>query len=160
MLSIVDIIETLSRLLWTFSCMRVTGLLTSTVLICVAFRFRIQDLQPGKEYSVCLLVHLVQLDMLNGSPSQPTTFVTPPCQPDQPQPPRVVQKTRTSMQLKWSATADNGAPVQHYILEWDLGQGNWTEIFRTRTKQHNLAKLQPATTYKFRLCAVNECGKR
>lgn len=118
---------------------------------------RIQDLQPGKEYSVCLLVHL---DELRGQASEPTTFLTPPCRPEAPQPPRLIQKNRLSLQLRWQAAVDNGAHIQQYILECDSGTGVFSEAFRTRLKQHNLSRLQPGTSYRFRLAAVNECGRR
>ncbi|KAE8744685.1 hypothetical protein FOCC_FOCC008688, partial [Frankliniella occidentalis] len=117
---------------------------------------RIQDLQPGKEYSVCLLVHL---DELRGQASEPTTFTTPACRPEAPQPPRLIQKNRFGLQLRWQAAVDNGAHIQQYILECDNGTGVFSEAFRTRAKQHNLSRLQPGTAYRFRLAAVNECGR-
>ncbi|PSN41619.1 hypothetical protein C0J52_17774, partial [Blattella germanica] len=62
----------------------------------IALSCRIQDLRPGTEYSVCLQVHFEELQ---GSATEPTTFTTPPCEPDQPQPPKLISRTRTSLQL-------------------------------------------------------------
>lgn len=118
---------------------------------------RIQDLRPGQEYSVCLQVHL---DELQGSASDPIKFTTPTCEPDQPQPPKLLSRTKNSLQLRWNAVNDNGSHIQYYILEYDDGKGGeFVELHKSRGKQHTLQKLQPATMYKFRLAALNEVGK-
>lgn len=118
---------------------------------------RIEDLKPGQEYSVCLQVHL---DELQGAASDPITFTTPPCEPEQPQPPKLLNRSKTSLQLRWNAATDNGSHILQYILEYDEGKGGgFSELFKHRGKQFNLTKLQPSTVYKFRLAAVNECGK-
>lgn len=118
---------------------------------------RIQDLRPGQEYFVCVQVHW---DEIQGNASEPLTFVTPPCEPDQPQPPKLISRTRSSLQLRWNTATDNGSHIICYILEFDEGKnGDFTELSRGKGKQHNLQKLLTATTYKFRLAAVNECGK-
>lgn len=118
---------------------------------------RIRDLKPGQEYSVCLQVHYEELQ---GSATDPVKFTTPPCEPDQPQPPKLHQRQKTSIQLKWSNVNDNGSHITNYILEYDEGKcGEFVEFHRSRLKQYTLHKLQPATAYKFRLAAVNEIGK-
>lgn len=118
---------------------------------------RIQDLKPGQEYSVCLQVHY---DELQGSATDPIKFTTPPCEPDQPQPPKLIHRSKNSVQLRWSAANDNGSHILHYVLEYDDGKGGeFMEYFKSRGKQHTLQKLQPATNYRFRLAAVNEVGK-
>ncbi|XP_049774284.1 fibronectin type-III domain-containing protein 3A isoform X1 [Schistocerca cancellata] len=118
---------------------------------------RIQDLRPGTEYSVCVAV---SLDDLKGSVSIPTTFRTPPCEPEQPLPPKLISRSRTSLLLRWSPTGDNGSHITHYILEYDEGKGGgFVEAYKNRGKQHNMLKLQPSTCYRFRLAAVNEYGK-
>ncbi|XP_021928755.1 fibronectin type-III domain-containing protein 3A isoform X2 [Zootermopsis nevadensis] len=123
----------------------------------VSLSCRIEDLRPGTEYSVCLQV---QLEELQSSVSEPTTFVTPACEPDQPQPPKLITRSRTSLQLRWNGSADNGSHITHYILEYDEGRDEgFVEVFKSRGKQHNLAKLQASTGYKFRLAAVNAYGK-
>ncbi|XP_072388765.1 fibronectin type-III domain-containing protein 3A isoform X2 [Diabrotica undecimpunctata] len=118
---------------------------------------RIQDLKPGQEYSVCVQVHL---DELQGSASDPVKFITPACEPDQPQPPKLLNRTKNSLQLRWNAVNDNGAHIQHYILEYDEGKGGeFVEFYKGKSKTHTLQKLLPATVYTFRLAAQNEVGK-
>ncbi|KAK7863661.1 hypothetical protein R5R35_006188 [Gryllus longicercus] len=118
---------------------------------------RIQDLRPGTEYSVCLQVHC---DELTGSASEPTTFVTPPCEPDTPLPPKMFSRSRTHLSLRWNAPVDNGSQITQYILEFDEGKGkDFVEVYKNRGKQHKVMKLQDSTCYRFRLAAVNECGK-
>ncbi|XP_044268751.1 fibronectin type-III domain-containing protein 3A isoform X2 [Tribolium madens] len=118
---------------------------------------RIRDLKPGQEYSVCLQVHY---DELQGAATDPVKFTTPPCEPDQPQPPKLHQRQKTSLQLKWNSVNDNGSHITNYILEYDEGKGgDFVEFHRGRVKQYTIHKLQPATPYKFRLAAVNEIGK-
>ncbi|XP_022918886.1 fibronectin type-III domain-containing protein 3A isoform X3 [Onthophagus taurus] len=120
---------------------------------------RIQDLKPGQEYSVCLQVHLEELQ---GSATEPIKFTTPPCEPDQPQPPKLVSRSKNSLQLRWNHVNENGSQIIHYILEYDEGKnGEFIEIHKSKGKHHNhhLQKLQPSTSYKFRLAVLNEIGK-
>ncbi|KAI5705127.1 hypothetical protein M8J76_013911 [Diaphorina citri] len=119
---------------------------------------RIQDLKPGTDYAVCVQVHLEEIV---GIASEPTLFTTPPCEPDQPNPPKLVTKTRTSLALKWNAAVDNGAHVMHYILESDQGNatGDFKEISKSKNKNFTLSKLTPSTCFRFRLAAVNQHGK-
>ncbi|CAG9863441.1 unnamed protein product [Phyllotreta striolata] len=118
---------------------------------------RIQDLKPGQEYSVCLQVYL---DEIQGSATDPVKFVTPACEPDQPQPPKLLSRTKNSLQLRWNAVNDNGSHINSYVLEYDEGKGgDFVEFYRGRSKTHSLQKLLPATAYTFRLAAVNEVGK-
>ncbi|XP_033150638.1 fibronectin type-III domain-containing protein 3A isoform X2 [Drosophila busckii] len=119
----------------------------------------VQDLQPGQEYLVRLQVHYQQLQ---GSVSEPTEFRTPGCEPDAPLPPKLVSRTKSSINLRWSAPAANGAAIQQYILEYDEGRGNalhFVELAKTKAKHYVLNKLQPSTVYSFRLAAVNEHGQ-
>lgn len=118
---------------------------------------RIQDLRPGQEYSACVQVHWEDIP---GTESDILKFTTPPCEPDQPQPPKLISRTKNSLQLRWNAVNDNGSHILHYILEYDDGKGGeFMELYKSRGKQQTLQKLQPATIYKFRLAAVNEVGK-
>ncbi|XP_055305314.1 fibronectin type-III domain-containing protein 3A-like isoform X5 [Sitodiplosis mosellana] len=118
---------------------------------------RIRDLRPGQEYYVCLQVYL---EGLNGSPSEAAVFVTPSCEPDQPIPPKLLARSKNSLQLRWNAPNDNGAHIQQYVLECDDGKGEeFVEICKTRGKQFNLQKLQPSTEYTLRLAAINERGR-
>ncbi|XP_017474782.1 PREDICTED: fibronectin type-III domain-containing protein 3A [Rhagoletis zephyria] len=133
----------------------------------------VQDLQPGQVYIVRLQVHY---EKLQGSASDPTEFTTPPCEPDQPMPPKLVMRTKNSLHLRWTNPSSNGSPIQHYILEYDEGKTNFTsagrsarqnsgseglnfvEATKTKGKHYTLTKLQPSTLYYFRLAAVNDVG--
>jgi hypothetical protein len=95
--------------------MKFKSIYSGTSLSC-----RIRDLRPGQEYSVCLQVHY---DELQGSATDPLKFTTPPCEPDQPQPPKLHQRQKTSLQLKWNNVNDNGSHITSYILEYDEGIG-------------------------------------
>lgn len=118
---------------------------------------RIRDLRPGQEYYVCLQVYL---EGLSGSASEAAVFETPSCEPDQPLPPKLISRLKNSLQLRWNAPTDNGAPIQQYVLECDDGKGkDFVEICKTRGKQYSLQKLQPSTAYTFRLAAINERGR-
>lgn len=118
---------------------------------------RIRDLRPGQEYYVCLQVHFQEL---NGSPSEAAVFTTPPCEPDEPPPPKLLARSKNSLQLRWNAPNDNGSHIQQYVVEFDDGKGkDFIEIGKTKGKQYSLQKLQPSTWYTFRLAAINECGK-
>ena len=80
--------------------------------------------------------------------------------------------------MRWNAPNDNGAHIQHYILEEDrtyqptYGLGSacnvdaysspsraFVEVFRGRSKNFNMTKLQSSTTYRFRLIAESELGR-
>ena len=108
-------------------------------------------------------VHAVLKSLnLKGGVSDTVSFVTAPCEPDQPVAPKLVTRSKTSIQLKWNSPNDNGAHIQHYILESDEGSsisGHFSQIFEGRSKSFNVQKLQPSTPYKFRLVAVNELGR-
>lgn len=119
---------------------------------------RIQDLRAGQEYHVCLSSHL--LDGIKGSETEPVVFKTPAREPDQPGQPKVLSKTKNSIQLRWNAPADNGSHIVHYILEMSTDpDGEFTEVCKTKGKQFSVPKLTPATWYAFRLAAVNDCGR-
>ncbi|XP_065079056.1 fibronectin type-III domain-containing protein 3A isoform X3 [Ochlerotatus camptorhynchus] len=128
----------------------------------------VQDLRPGQEYTVRLQVYL---DQLHGSPTEPTVFQTPACEPDVPKAPTLIARTKNSLQLRWNAATDNGAHITNYILEYDNGKYNgmihlinsqncdFVEVCKTKGKQFTVNKLHPSTSYIFRLSAVNECGR-
>uniref|UniRef100_A0A182VV06 Fibronectin type-III domain-containing protein n=1 Tax=Anopheles minimus TaxID=112268 RepID=A0A182VV06_9DIPT len=139
---------------------------------------KVQDLRPGQEYTVRLQVYL---DQLHGSPTEPTVFNTPCCEPDVPSQPKLIARTKNSLQLRWNAPSDNGSHIIHYILEYDNGKGDgvmqqqhqqqqqsmqqqhmgyeFIEVCKTKSKQFHVNKLQPSTYYAFRLSAVNEYGR-
>lgn len=114
-----------------------------------------RDLRPGCEYSVCLQI---RAGSLTGAASEAATFRAPAAPPDRALPPRAQHRSRSAVQLRWSAPHDNGARILHYSLEMDSGEG-FVEIATPRTRQHSVANLRPQTRYRFRLAAVNECGR-
>lgn len=40
------------------------------------------------------------------------------------------------------------------------GKDNWCEVFCGRSKQYNINKLKPQTTYHIRIAAINDYGQR
>ena len=84
------------------------------------------------------------------------SFQTQACEPDQPFPPKLIQRSKTSINLRWNAPSDNGAHIQVYVLEYDEGKGDrFVECFTGRAKSYNVTKLQSSTQYRFRLYAVS-----
>ncbi|XP_066978126.1 fibronectin type-III domain-containing protein 3a isoform X2 [Macrobrachium rosenbergii] len=120
-------------------------------------KLTLSDLKPATDYKVYL--QCVCGDV-RGDPSNVTTFHTQPTVPDSPQIPKVIQKTKTSLQFRWCPVKDNGSRVTSYILEICGGNSSdWTEVFKGRGKQFTVNKLLPNTCYRARLAAVNEQGK-
>lgn len=113
-------------------------------------------MRPGTEYSVCVSARLDETNV--GRPSEPEVLFTPACKPDSPPLPKLASRSRNALTLKWGAPADNGAHIDHYVVEWEVN-GQWTEVARSKSKQAHIAKLQPATPFKFRVAAVNQYGK-
>ncbi|XP_066904010.1 fibronectin type-III domain-containing protein 3A [Halyomorpha halys] len=120
-----------------------------------ALSCRIEDLKPGTEYSVRVSA---RLENLVGCASEATLLVTPPCKPDAPLAPKLSSRSRNSITLKWSAALDNGGHIDHYVVEWEQN-GSWSEVAKSKSKQAHIPKLQPATSYCFRIAAVNQYGK-
>ncbi|KAK7020755.1 Fibronectin type 3 domain [Halocaridina rubra] len=97
---------------------------------------------------------------VKGDPCSVTTFQTHSTVPDAPQVPRLINKTKTSLQYRWGNVKENGARITAFILEVCGGNYNdWTEVFRGRVKQYTVNKLQHNTCYRVRLAAVNEHGR-
>lgn len=118
---------------------------------------RIQDLRAGQEYHVCLAAHL---DDVHGETTDPVLFRTPAREPDAPGQPKVLAKTKNSLQLRWNAPLDNGSHIIHYTLEMSTdADREFTELCKIKGKQFTVSKLTPATWYTFRLAAVNDCGR-
>ena len=108
------------------------------------------DLRPNTEYHVRVHASLKARN-LKGGASDTVSFVTKACEPDQPQPPKLTQRSKTSLHLRWNAPADNGRHILHYKLEYDEGQaGHFVACYEGRAKQCNVSRLQPSTIYKFR----------
>lgn len=119
---------------------------------------RIQDLRAGEDYHVCLTAHL---DDVQGETTDPVPFKTIAREPDAPGTPKVLAKTKNSLQLRWHPGADNGAHILHYVLEMHGEvEREFIELCKVqKSKQFTVSKLNPATWYTFRLAAVNEYGR-
>ena len=122
------------------------------------------DLRPHTEYHIRVHAILKRIN-LKGGASDTVSFETSACEPDQPAIPKLVNRSKTSIQLRWNPPNDNGAHISHYIFESDDATsisgptGQFTPIYEGRAKSFCVQKLQPSTPYKFRLIAVNEFGK-
>jgi len=123
------------------------------------------DLRPHTEYHIRVHAVLKRINLKGGS-SDTVSFQTNACEPDQPAIPKLINRSKTNIQLRWNPPHDNGAHISHYILECDdassiSGQtpGQFTTVYEGRAKSFCVQKLQPSTPYKFRLIAVNEHGK-
>ncbi|GFR67277.1 fibronectin type-III domain-containing protein 3a [Elysia marginata] len=118
----------------------------------------LQDLIPYTEYN--LKCCAVLGEELKGALTKPVGFRTLQCEPEAPLPPKMVQKTKTSLALKWNAACDNGSKVTTYLLEWDQGTGedSFKEVYSGQQRQYKLVRLNASTKYMFRLAAVNAFG--
>lgn len=115
------------------------------------------DLQPGMDYWIRVSA---LVDELKVKDAPVVEFRTDACRPGTPFSPKLQNRTRNSLLLRWSSPADNGSPIVHYILECDDGSGNdrFSEAYRGRNKQFTISKLQSSTCYAIRLAACNEIG--
>ena len=60
------------------------------------------------------------INSYKGEYTIPIPFITEPCEPDRPTPPKVlVGYLKDSLTLQWTAPYDNGSKILNYILEYD-----------------------------------------
>uniref|UniRef100_A0A6A7G3P9 Fibronectin type-III domain-containing protein 3A-like isoform X1 n=1 Tax=Hirondellea gigas TaxID=1518452 RepID=A0A6A7G3P9_9CRUS len=141
----------------------------------------LHDLKPGFEYSV-------QIWCLCGSVRGSTAsvelvFYTPSTVPEKPGPPRLINKTKNNLHIKWvSPRDDGGARITGHVLELMESTGcaadcsnngaatddgytratgaahQWREVYRGRGREFTVNKLTPATGYRLRIAAVNQNG--
>lgn len=117
---------------------------------------KLEDLKPATEYLLCIQAHL---DDIRGSPSPSVEFKTSCCEPDTPQPPKLVSRTKNTIVVKWNAPSDNGSKITCYMLEYDQGNdGQFVPVFTGLQKQFKVSKLAASTVYSFRLAATNAVG--
>ncbi|XP_029462382.1 fibronectin type-III domain-containing protein 3A-like [Rhinatrema bivittatum] len=118
--------------------------------------FNLSDLRPATDYHVRVSATCSSLE---GSVSELVSFTTKCCEPDPPAPPKLVNKTKSSLNLQWKASNDNGCKITSFLLEWDEGKhGIFKECYFGHLKQYKLTKLSPSTKYSFRLAAKNDIG--
>ena len=81
--------------------------------------------------------------------------------PSQPNPPKVGNRAKNNLTLRWNAPPDNGAAITQYELEWDQCRGEWEQIYCDKAKQYkHVHRFTPGSHAQFRLRACNEVGWR
>ncbi|XP_023680192.1 fibronectin type III domain-containing protein 3B isoform X2 [Paramormyrops kingsleyae] len=115
------------------------------------------DLRPATDYHVRVIA---VCNTVRGSCSEPGAFSTLNSFPDAPLPPKLSNKTKSSLTLQWKAPADNGSKITSYVLEWDEGKKNnvFRECYFGSQRHHKLTRLCPALAYTFRVAAQNDVG--
>eukprot|EP00794_Sanderia_malayensis_P011063 gene11063-12231_t len=115
-------------------------------------------LTPGASYDFRL--HVI-IEEKHGKHSEVATVQLPCAIPSAPNLPKVTQKTKTSLLIRWSAPNDGGSAITTYSLEWNHGKpkSQFEEVYNGLQRQYKLShKLPPSTLCKFRLRASNEVG--
>lgn len=85
----------------------------------------------------------------------------PALRPAKPLPPKVSNRGKNNLTLRWNAPADNGSAITHYDLEWDQCKGQWDKLVSDKAKQYKLVhKFLPASHAQFRIRASNSIGTR
>ncbi|THD23837.1 hypothetical protein D915_005369 [Fasciola hepatica] len=135
----------------------------------------LQDLRPGSDYYVkaCCVYSGIR-----GQFSAIVRFTTEPSEPSAPRSLTVIGHTRTTLQVKWSAAADNGSRITAYRLEYARGNPalsrsshyrdgltdetttalHFVEAFHGLAKSYKLTQLTPSTEYLLRVMAENSFG--
>ncbi|XP_028742243.2 fibronectin type III domain containing protein 3C1-like isoform X2 [Peromyscus leucopus] len=116
----------------------------------------LQDLQPCTVYFV--RVTTIR-DAQHRSVSEVVSFTTPGCEPDPPLAPKLISRSKNSLNLQWKGSNDNGSKISSFLLEWDEGKGEeFKSCYSGPMKQHKIFKLTASTKYSFRLAAKNNFG--
>ncbi|CAG0916270.1 unnamed protein product [Notodromas monacha] len=117
---------------------------------------KLTDLKPATEYYIC--IQAVYEDV-RGRMSDTVTFSTAGCEPDAPAPPKLQQRSKYALQLKWHPPTENGGKLIKYILESDEGRnGVFNVAYEGPQRGCRLTKLSPAMSLRLRLAAVNKFG--
>uniref|UniRef100_A0AC34GPF1 Twitchin n=1 Tax=Panagrolaimus sp. ES5 TaxID=591445 RepID=A0AC34GPF1_9BILA len=125
-------------------------------------KLEVNDLQPGHEYKfrVKAVNKYGESDPLESS--QPIVAKDPYDRADRPGTPDIVDWDKDHADLKWTPPKDDGgAPVEKYIIEKKLANGNWeyaNEVPADKT-EGTVENLIPGKTYQFRIKAVNKAGE-
>jgi titin len=86
-------------------------------------------------------------------------LVTKPGVPDTPAAAQVTSSTHSSIALTWEPPKDNGAPVESFTVQQRLSDSTaWTAVGTTAANAIAATKLEPATSYVFRVIAKNSAG--
>uniref|UniRef100_A0A8C2LGS8 Fibronectin type-III domain-containing protein n=1 Tax=Cricetulus griseus TaxID=10029 RepID=A0A8C2LGS8_CRIGR len=128
-----------------------------------------KNIYNGKEVTVALhdlqpcTVYFLRITTVRGeehrSVSEVISFTTPGCEPDPPLAPKLINRTKNSLNLQWKGSKDNGSKISSFLLEWDEGKGEeFKSCYSGSMKQHKIFKLMASTKYSFRLAAKNNFG--
>ncbi|KAJ8003767.1 hypothetical protein DPEC_G00151760 [Dallia pectoralis] len=125
----------------------------------VELECHLKDLRPALDYQV--RVSAVCNSNLRVVSSEPELFTTHSCPPDQPVPPKLSHRTKSTLTLQWKPSNENGSKITNYYLEWDEGKKNgvFRECYIGSQRHCKLARLCPAMCYAFRVAARNDIGK-
>ncbi|XP_041502649.1 fibronectin type III domain containing protein 3C1-like [Microtus oregoni] len=116
----------------------------------------LHDLQPCTVYF--LRVTTIR-DTEHRNVSEVVSFTTRGCEPDPPLAPKLISRTKNSLNLQWKDSKDNGSKISSFLLEWDEGKGEeFKSCYSGPMKQHKIFKLTASTKYAFRLAAKNHFG--
>ncbi|XP_034884513.1 fibronectin type III domain containing protein 3C1-like [Mirounga leonina] len=118
--------------------------------------FTLLDLQPSMAY-------FIRITTIRSSAhrtmSEVVSFTTPGCEPDPPLAPKLINRSKSSLNLQWKGSNDNGSKINSFLLEWDEGKGEgFKSCYMGTMKQHKILKLNASTKYSFRLAAKNNFG--
>ncbi|KAL6065254.1 hypothetical protein STEG23_013399 [Scotinomys teguina] len=98
-------------------------------------------------------------DEQHRSTSEVVSFTTLGCEPDPPLAPKLISRTKNSLNLQWKGSNSNGSKISSFLLEWDEGKGEeFKSCYSGPMKQHKIFKLTASTKYSFRLAAKNTFG--
>uniref|UniRef100_A0A8C1FZK1 Fibronectin type III domain containing 3Bb n=1 Tax=Cyprinus carpio TaxID=7962 RepID=A0A8C1FZK1_CYPCA len=114
---------------------------------------------PNGKYKVVYRVSTV-CNSVKGPSSDARAFTTHSDPPDNPLPPRLSHRTKSSLTLQWKPPADNGSKITNYVLEWDEGKKNsiFREYYVGHQRHCKVMRLCPAVGYTFRVAALNDIG--
>ena len=122
-------------------------------------------LEPNTEYEFrvrAINQNAMTMDRAKSKPIVLTAFTLPE-RPDVPVDLRVTGSTTTSIELSWTAPADNGGTLERYEITrtgglTGTGTSTVTHTAGTTTFTENFTGLAPGTEYEFQVRAINTNG--
>uniref|UniRef100_A0A5F9DPQ2 Fibronectin type-III domain-containing protein n=1 Tax=Oryctolagus cuniculus TaxID=9986 RepID=A0A5F9DPQ2_RABIT len=124
----------------------------------VTFELAISNSGKDGKYENIYIVTTIR-DSQQRTVSEVVSFSTPGCEPDPPLPPTLINRSKSSLNLQWNGSNDNGSKINSFLLEWDEGKGkDFKSCYTGTMKQHKILKLNASTKYSFRLAAKNNFG--
>ncbi|XP_041910266.1 LOW QUALITY PROTEIN: fibronectin type III domain containing protein 3C1-like [Arvicola amphibius] len=116
----------------------------------------LHDLQP-------CTVYFLRVAAIRGTEhrnvSEVVSFTTRGCEPDPPHAPKLISRTKASLNLQWKASKNNGSKISSFLLQWDEGKGEeFKSCYSGPMKQHEIFNLTAYMKYVFRLAAKNHFG--